>query len=394
MFNSFWKVLPILTVGLGVSASAQNIAAQPKTVKPQPTMQTGMPCGIVENDNCFARGCANAKGWAVEFDFLYWRAENTGFPFAYVIKDVLSTAASGVPQYVHHSGSFLRLPAKWAPGFKLGTGWNTDFDRWDVFANWTWFRDHVIKSRHYNTSPNTAAPGTARVGFVTLFPQGQQYGGIVPAWGAVKASWHMWHNACDLELGRAFYLTKALSLRPHWGLRGAQLNQKFKISTTNPSITGATLPVQLDFHGKNNFWGVGPRLGVESKWHIANSNWSVLGKASGALILGQTKTRQIEQQLSIFPTAAPLNEFLTLRDLKDNFSQMVPNVQLFLGLDWGSCVNCDKWYIGINAGYEADYYWNQFGLKSGQWESFNINPTTSNGAVSMSGLTVSGHLDF
>ena len=44
------------------------------------------------------------------------------------------------------------------------------------------------------------------------------------------------------------------------------------------------------------------------------------------------------------------------------FSQLVPNLQIFLGLDWGSCLDCDKYYLGINAGWETNIYWNQFNI--------------------------------
>ena len=77
-------------------------------------------------------------GGALEFDFLYWRAENPGFTFAY---EQTSPTLSGAEFDIANIGSVLRLDAKWDPGFRLGAGWNSDFDRWDVFADWTWFKD-------------------------------------------------------------------------------------------------------------------------------------------------------------------------------------------------------------------------------------------------------------
>ncbi|MBF8263500.1 MAG: mOMP-like family protein [Parachlamydiales bacterium] len=362
--------MPVLTL-LGVGAAAQDIAAQNVT-KSAPTMQTPMPCGIVEGDNCLARGCACSYGGRLEFDFLYWQAQNTGFMYGYEIKDPNAVAAS------NNIGSIMRLPAKWDPGFRIGAGWNTDYDHWDVFAGWTWFRDHATKSRSV-----TGVTGTL-LGFAPMWPN---MAASSPVWQHVHAGWHMWHNACDLELGRAYYITKHLSLRPHYGLRGGWIHQKFTSSLTLP-MTGSFS--QLDFHGKNNFWGVGPRVGIQSNWHFCDNSWSVLGKASTALLLGETRTRYRSESLATGSTT-----FLTRHNVKDHFSQVVPNLQLFLGVDWSSCFNCDKYLLGINAGWEVNYYWNQFNILSMN-EAAALAPTAAfgNHAVSMEGLTVNLHFDF
>ena len=381
MFRSLLKILPVLGVGLGASAAAQDIAAQQKAAKPAPVqqMQAAMPCGVVENDKCLARSCTCAQGGALEFDFLYWRAENRGFTYAYDQKNPLYQVV-GAP-FDYNIGSLMRVKSEFDPGFRIGGGWNTDFDRWDVFADWTWFRNHS-KSSH--TLSDITAPSS--MGFYPLWPTHDN--GDFFSYQHVSATYHLWHNAIDLELGRAYYITKALSLRPHWGLRGGCLNQKFKSSFTLPLGAGDTT-AQYDFHGKNNFWGVGPRIGIHSSWHIANSSWSILGKASTALLYGPTKVRSLTESLTTGSTV-----FVTERDLKDHFSQLVPNLQIFLGLDWGSCLNCDKFYLGVNAGWEADIYWNQFDIPAALRVSTAPFPVANNHPVTMEGLTVNVHLDF
>ena len=79
----------------------------------------------------------------------------------------------------------------------------------------------------------------------------------------VSANWRLLHNAFDLELGRAYYITKALSLRPHWGLRGGWINQKFK-SCFSTETTHVDRYTKCDFHAKNNYWGIGPRVGIHA----------------------------------------------------------------------------------------------------------------------------------
>ena len=205
----------------------------------------------------------------------------------------------------------------------------------------------------------------------------------------MSASWRLIHNALDLELGRAYYITKALSLRPHWGLRGGWLNQKFKSSC---SISHDVETVEVDFHAKNNFWGVGPRVGIHGQWHIANSSWSILGKASTSLLLGKTTMHfYVEDTNTSRETPTELD-----RDVRDRFSQLVPNLQIFLGLDWGSCLDCDHYYLGINAGWETNIYWNQFNIpvSNANPEIIPVGEGIGNQAVTMEGLTVNLHLDF
>lgn len=371
MFSSFWKVMPILTLGLGVGAYAQNASA-PKTSKMQPTYQTAPSCGLHEGDCCLARSCKCAMGGAVELDFLYWRAENPGFTVGYEQTNPLCSSSS-----VQNVGDILRLDAKWDPGFRVGTGWNTDWDRWDVFADWTWFKDRSSDSWSYDTA-------TVKLGF---YPQWPVEVGTTPyVYKHVEGSWRLLHNVFDLELGRAYYITKALSLRPHWGLRGGWLNQKFKSCFSSPVSAGS---YEYDFHGKNNYWGIGPRVGIHGQWHINDSSWSVLGKASTALLLGETKVHF--QTESMATSSSPV---VTERSYCDHFSHLVPNLQIFLGLDWGSCLDCEKYYLGINAGWETTIYWNQFNVPSSIYEYYAPLPGANGQALTMEGLTVNVHFDF
>jgi hypothetical protein len=384
--HSFWKIMPALVLGsAGIYAQTAMTQVAPPTAptpiaaqtKPQmETPKTAMPCGVNEGNHCYARGCENIYGAVFEAEFLYWRAENSGFPYAYQYKSTFPAGGSDP----YNIGSLMRLPAKWDPGFRIGVGWDTNFDRWDVFADWTWFKGHTSRSRSVDLVPDSV------IGYFQMWPMST--GGSI--WTHVDASWHLRHNVWDLELGRAYYITKAVSLRPFYGVRGGWIHQNFKSSLTVPTDTAAPPTyTQADFHGKNNYRGIGPRVGIQSKWHIDNSSWSVFGKASTALLLGETKTRYLTESL---PTGTSV--FITNQDKKDHFSQAVPTLQLYLGLDWGSCLDSNKYYLGINAGWEINYYWNQFNILTVMNPFGSPVPAFGNHAISMEGLTVNLHLDF
>lgn len=338
--------MPVLAL-LGASATAQEeIAKQEKVQK----NQIVAPCGI--NDSCLARGCACSMGGAMELDFMYWRAENNSF--IYACKDGTE------------STRLMRLDSQWDPGFRLGMGWNTSFDHWDLFVDWTWFRDHATESNS-NTD-----------GFSPLWPMD------TGVYQDVSASWHLQYNMFNMELGRAFYITKALSLRPHCGLSGGWIIQRFASKVSHVLVEDDVPDPEMNFHGKNNFWGIGPRVGIHGQWHILNSHWSVLGKAAGDLLLGQTNVHSLSKEES------------PLLNITDKFSQVVPHVQLFLGIDWGSCFKCDKYYLGLNAGWEVNYYWNQFSLATQPADDvIGIPyPFVNDHALEMSGVTINFHFDY
>jgi len=370
MLNMFWKAMPILTIGL-VGLQANHNQAK----------STAPICGLKENE-CLARSCKCAMGGAFEFDFLYWNAENPGFScFAYEQKNPYLSypnIISGMPE--NDIGSLVRLDSKWNPGFRIGAGWNSDFDRWDVFVNWTWFKNHS----HESETINGFYP-PSYVGFLPISIMNQ-----MNPFQNVSSSWRLAYNAVDLELGRAYYITKSLSFRPHWGLRNSWINQKSRTHFYGAMSTYSTNIIDYVAHAKNNFGGIGPRLGIHSQWHIANSSWSILGKASASLLFGETRSHFRNSYLD-----DQGDDVIIYRDFKDKSFEYVPNLQVFLGLNWGSCWHCDQYYFGISAGWETNIYWNQYIIPAGSQASQIVGlPVHSSEAVTMGGLTANIHFDF
>jgi hypothetical protein len=64
----------------------------------------------------------------VAADFLWWRAENHGYSYAFN-----RTENSWV------QGKVMRVNPSWDPGFRLALGWNAGYDQWDILAAWTWY---------------------------------------------------------------------------------------------------------------------------------------------------------------------------------------------------------------------------------------------------------------
>lgn len=305
----------------------------------------------------------NCGGFYVSADFLYWRAENHGFSYAYELE---TTDPIGL-----NVGDIIRIHPDWDPAFRVGAGWNTTYDFWDLFLNYTWYRNKVSETR---TSTN---------GFIPLWPVSANATG---QFGAVSANSRFMLNIGDLELGRSLYLTKSIAIRPYWGARGGAIHQKFNASFSS-AIAGGSISEQT-FTGKNNFWGVGPRTGVSGEWHL-NQGFSILGRVAGALLYGKTDVRTTTEDLDTDATV-----FAIERQYKDDFYQLSPNMQLSLGFQWQTCFWCEKMFFKMSASWETNYWWNQFNLPIALSSHSAPLPTVGNQPLTMEGLTVNFEWNF
>jgi hypothetical protein len=65
---------------------------------------------------------------------------------------------------------------------------------------------------------------------------------------------------------------------------------------------------------------------------------------------------------------------------------------MILGLGWGTPFNHKRLFFSIKAGYEMNYWWNQFHLIQGNGQQ--AMPGIPSGNVALDGLTLSARFDF
>jgi hypothetical protein len=321
----------------------------------------------------------------MEFEFLWWRSENHGFSVALDEKSYGNYDGSGDGK---NRGHIVRIPPDWKPGFRLGIGWNSDYDRWDLGADWTYYTNHASVTKVRNDL-TVGEPGYD--GYYPMWPVANtNFQNLFAPYQVLEAGWHLWQNVFNLDLGRAYSITRHISFKPHWGASGAILKQKFHDLFSVPLNPRGTIETvsQSEFHGKNQWWGIGPRVGVEGSWHLG-AGLSILANTSAALYYGQSKVRFHSKQIY-----APSGSTSVNRKFNDAFYQLVPNLQLFLGLGWGTCLNCDEVFLGIDAGWETNYWWNQCNLPVAVTGYTAPLPSVGNQPVTMEGLTLNIHIDY
>jgi hypothetical protein len=83
--------------------------------------------------------------WFLTADFLYWKATETGLPYAMHSENTTTFMNDGAggptPKNRVDNPSF-----KWRPGARAGVGYNMAHDEWDLYFCWTWFQNDLSTS--------------------------------------------------------------------------------------------------------------------------------------------------------------------------------------------------------------------------------------------------------
>ena len=140
-------------------------------------------------------------------DLLYWNAHETGLPVA-ILQDGPSTNLS--------DAEVKNISFDWDFGFRLGVGYNLPHDGWDL--NLTWLRFITDGSRRVNAHGDDII-------FATRLPPADGTAG--DTFQKARGHWRLRFNQLDLDLGREFFVSKWLTLRPHFGLRADWVRQKW-----------------------------------------------------------------------------------------------------------------------------------------------------------------------
>lgn len=300
----------------------------------------------------------DSYGFFVTADFLYWNLNEGGTD--YVLTD------KNTPGNTPFKGKSKEIEFGWDPGFRVGIGYQfEEHDGWDGYLNFTWFQTEEHSHTHA--------------------PSG---GGLIPLWGypftnaaeKAKASWEFDFYNLDFELGRRYFVSKYLSVRPEFGIKSAWIYQHVKASFVDIDPTDID---DFKVRRKNDFWGIGPRAGIDATWFF-DSHFSLFGTTSAALLWGDFDVHEKERE-----KIANLEVF----NFKADFHSIVPTAQLLLGFQWEANFNDSRNHFKIMAGYEFQYWWRQNQMLEFQ-SSGSFNPDRYSEDVSLQGLTLDVRFDF
>lgn len=275
------------------------------------------------------------------FDLLYWHAKVGGSEYAYSFQpSIIQTGSILLPQ-LH--GRTKHNDFDWEWGVKVGLGCHLAHDGWDLNAEYTWF-----ESRSSNASTK-ASPSALMP--LRLFSEML----------ALKAKSHFgldYHNI-DLSLGHSFFISKMVAFRPFVSVKTSWIDLDQDALYTASQLNDFLFPgpnqtVGLDFKSKNRsrFWGLGPQIGINSKWFLGN-RFSLFNDLAGSILYGYFQTNYRE---SIPPDNVQFSYGKIIKN-RSKYHRFVPYIRLYAGLGWERYLNCDKQHIALKFGYEVQYYW-------------------------------------
>lgn len=326
----------------------------------------------------------NQYNWFFTFDILYWHAKAGGTEYAYTLEP---NTQAGLPPNVLPpvDGQTKDNDFSWDLGLKVGLGYKLPHDDWDIYANYTWF-DTEDSSSSTKAAPSALAPHKSVVNFLAH---------------KAKSHFDIGYNNVDLELGRSYFMSSRMSVRPHIGVKSAwvDLDQDVIYTLGEAFVPGILGGFDTKTKAHLRFWGVGPRAGINTRLHLGYG-FSLYGDAAGSILYGYFKTRHRET----FPP-----HLVQLTDgngevikVKHKFHRFIPYANLNLGLAFNRFINEEKQHIGFKLGYEVQYYWRVNQMKQPEDFSqtqtfatnFRVQLTNFSEDVMFYGITGEFRLDF
>ena len=320
-------------------------------------MSTTTAMGNFGPSTASARAEPNGMGWNLSFDVLYWQTK-TGTNYCSIRDGV-------APSPINYLDTVREAKFQWEWGFKAAVGYNFEHDNWDAKLEYTYFKNTA------KDLVNTLALPSAVVSPLLDAADPLQYSSLntfvsknVAFSNAANAkSWFKnSYNDLYLDMGRDFFVSKYLSMRPGFGAEAAWITfknsirfwggtaQSFNILSLGGYTNGYTIDAPfcyLNIWTKQRMFGVGPRASLDTRWHLGEG-YSVYGNVNGALLYSY-----FHNYASVTQEDQPLNE----AQVKYNFHRLIPTAKFELGLMYDKYIMCETQHIAFCLGYENQYFW-------------------------------------
>lgn len=300
---------------------------------------------------CVEESCGSFDVFA---DFLYWRTT-----------EVIDWASILQQEGNLHTTTFKTLDFDFCPGFRVGVGYNNhECNPWDTQGYYTYFR---------TKTSDRASPGFGEV-------QSEFLGSKISLIGLYQTGaidLKLDYNMFDWELGYTLCACNNLSLRPMIGVKGGWIDQTIKTKWEKDIIFFEVISITATEDLKNDFWGVGPKGGVNGQWILGgrcNSFFSLFGDVSAAFMWGHWVIK--DEFDDSFQTTV-------ITKVKDrNFGALM--LQGAIGLRFDYC--CPSTF-SIQAGYEIEDWLNHYQI-------FDNGTGGHSNELILQGFTLRLRLDF
>jgi len=269
-------------------------------------------------------------------DLIVWNAHENGLPVAVVNK--------GSSLNLSHSRA-VTVHSDWDAGFRVGVGYNLPHDGWDLSLSWLRFNTDGDKKIHAHSNtfvyPSRIAPSDPVGGFFSC--------------AKASSRWRVHLNQLDLDLGREFFVSKWLTMRPHFGVRTDWIRQKWNTEYRNFPLSFFSPPNRVESEYKDQWWGIGLEGGLDTQWGLG-AGWSLFGNLSTAIIYGFHTLKYEDEDSPATAATASNGDFVKLHN---TYRVSHPVLDLVMGLRYDYMFYNDRFHVGLALGWENHIYFNQ-----------------------------------
>lgn len=316
-------------------------------------ISTTTATGVYGVKTASARAEPDGYGWNLSLDVLYWQTKLGGAAYGQV------NNAYGLNVSPINTREVTQEPRfKWDFGVKFGIGYNFDYDKWDSRLEYTYFRNQADSHVRKLSLPSVVVSDLLDAAAPLMYESVSDFiNDRVHDVFAQEGQGYVDNKFDDLfiDLGRNYFVSKYLSMRPAFGVEATWFNlratAKFMGGVTQREIGYGDLIAVGDeamrFENERHFYGIGPRVSFDTKWHLGES-FCFYGDVKGALLFSY-----IKNEYEATYTGQPNNAAKRIH----NYHSLNPAVKFELGIMYDKyCMN-DTQHFSIALGYENQYYW-------------------------------------
>lgn len=335
---------------------------------------------------------------------LLLKPQEDGLDFAVVTQNGPLTSATNFESALQGRSKGKSIHFNWDWGVRVGLGANLPHDAWDVALTWTHF--FTSSSRRVTATPtqfilptflNPQAADTFN-GAVGIF-SGQGGAGT-----AAKSSWKLKLNEIDLQLGRQFFVSKWLTLKPHAGFRTAWIRQRDNVRYSgllHPAAASADTPVfsRANVFSKCNFWGIGIIGGLDTQWGIG-CGWSLFANFDASILYGYFDVNHRENGVvdAPLPTSNVLGLAVGQTDPLFNYSNFYHVgrfiTDFIIGVRYDYMFCDDAYHLGFDLGWEHHLFFGQNKFVFFNSEIATAQSFSNQGDLSLQGFSLKVRFDF
>lgn len=345
-----------------------NAQCCPEPIECSPLSERGqlLPIGaFCDAYNASARIDAGCK-WKffVDTSFIYWQARQKGMDFGYAIPADPNT----------DMGQNLFSHFNFHPGFRIGLGMDIQYDGWAAFANYARLR---LRESISSDAPSWAV-GIEPTWLADTFNNGTDSGPTISQVTTASNHWKFAYDMIDFGFNRPSYMARTFIFNPFGGFRIGLMTQHLKMDYT---VAGAGV-----IYNKLNqmIHLLGPRGGAEGKF-LFDYGLRFEGNVALALLY-QVARVKMKRQNFVFPFDVSAYE-------ADRIRYFAPNIDMSLGLGWGSYFNRQNWFLDLSLVYEIQYYWSQNWMRHLK-DAIDQRVASDAGDLQMHGFTGTVQVNF